>query len=53
MMAKIHTRLTQELVYYKNLKTTSLSDFVRSGRRNVALLEEMKRIAEFYEKDSE
>ena len=48
MMVKIHTRLSQELEYYKSLKPTSLSDFVRSKKRNVALLEEMKRITELY-----
>lgn len=52
MMATIHTRLSQELEYYNNLKPTSLSDFVRSGRRNIALLEEIKRIAEFYERNT-
>jgi len=50
MMHKIHTRLTQELDYYNSLKPTSLSDFVRSGRRNEALLGEMKRIVELYKK---
>ena len=50
IMGKIRLRLTQELKYYNSLKPTSLSDFVRSGKRNVALLEEMKRIAEFYDK---
>ena len=50
MMNIIHTRLTQELEYYNSLEPTSLSDFVRSGRRNEALLGEMKRIVEFYKK---
>ncbi len=50
MMSKIHTRLTQELEYYNSLDPTSLSDFVRSGRRNEALLGEMKRIVELYKK---
>ena len=51
MMDTIRLRLTQELAYYNSLKPTSLSDFVRSGRRNVALLNEMNRIAELYEKN--
>ncbi|MGZ2369116.1 protein O-mannosyl-transferase family [Ancylomarina sp. YFZ004] len=51
MMNIIHTRLTQELDYYKSLEPTSLSDFVRSGRRNEALLGEMKRIVELYKKE--
>ncbi len=50
MMEEIHIRLTQELDYYNSIKPSSLSEFVRSGRRNEALLEEMKRIAEFYDK---
>jgi len=43
--------LTQELDYYNSLKPTNLSDFVRSGRRNEALLGEMKRIVELYKKE--
>jgi len=50
MMNIIHTRLTQELDYYNSLEPTSLSDFVRSGRRNQAMLSEMKRIVELYKK---
>jgi hypothetical protein len=50
MMETIHTRLNQELTYYKSLKPTSLSKFVRSGKRNEALLSEMKRIVELYKK---
>ncbi|WP_372640862.1 protein O-mannosyl-transferase family [Ancylomarina sp.] len=50
MMNIIQTRLTQELNYYNSLKPTSLSDFVRSGRRNEALLGEMKRIIGLYKK---
>ncbi|MDE5423505.1 DUF2723 domain-containing protein [Ancylomarina sp. DW003] len=51
MMGQIHSRLSQELKYYNSLKPTGLSDFVRSGRRNQALLGEMKRIIELYDKD--
>ncbi len=50
MMETLHTRLNQELTYYNSLKPTSLSKFVRSGKRNEALLEEMKRIVELYKK---
>lgn len=51
MMGKIHSRLTQEIDYYNNLTETSLSEFVRSKRRNHALIGEMKRIVEHYEKE--
>ncbi len=53
MMTKIQTRLTQELNYYNSLEPTSLSEFVRSGKRNEALLGEMKRIIGVYEKDEQ
>jgi len=53
MMDKIHTRLNQELNYYNSLPESSLSEFVRSKRRNQALIGEMKRIVLKYEqKDS-
>ena len=42
IMETIHKRLNQEQYYYNSLKPTSLSEFVRLGRRNEALLGEIK-----------
>ncbi|RZT97489.1 uncharacterized protein DUF2723 [Ancylomarina subtilis] len=51
MMAKIRKRLNQEITYYESLKPTSLSEFVRSARRNHALIQEMNRIIKVYKKE--